>query len=347
MDHIKVIADPPPPSSVLGEWSAKRINKINDNLYELEDLYIENVPGGPVISLSGSHMLGAYNNYYWHFIHEDLAYYEGLKVFIPELKLTLLDVAFLMKNEKEVRPELKDTYPYLSYFINMYPQGVFLSREKNMRFERAYYVPTSGDIFRSNIVFKNHGLTPVSLSEGNDYIDWSSSTWDMRAPYGPVGLSRLTAQLKQRIKVDLDSPKKIFISRRDVNERLKKLVDKPGYEHLVEERLFDDEFLENYFEQRGYHIVALEEHGYEKQMQLFMGATHVAGTVGAGFANLHMCNPGTKLYELHVIPIYGFDYGYYARHSKIDYLPIELRNLEEKRPLDSQEMLEVLDNLEL
>jgi hypothetical protein len=347
MDHIKIIADPPPPSSIVGEWSAKRVTKLNNNLYELEDLYLENVPGAPVIELSGNHMLSAYNNYYWHFIHEDLAYYEGLKIFVPDLKLTLIDVAFLMDNQKEIKSELKGTYPYIPYFLDIYPQDVYLSKEKNMRFEKVYYVPTSGDIFRSNLVFKNHGVTPVSLSDKNDYIEWSNSPWDLRAPYGPIGLYRLTSKLKQRIKIDLDSPKKIFISRRDVNERLKKLINKPGYEHLVEERLFEDGSLEDYFESRGYAVVALEEFEYEKQMQLFMGATHVAGTVGAGFANLHMCNPGTKLFELHVIPIYGFDYGYYSRQSKINYNPIELRNLEDKRPLSHLDMKKVLDTIDL
>jgi hypothetical protein len=69
--------------------------------------------------------------------------------------------------------------------------------------------------------------------------------------------------------------------------------------------------------------------------------------VGAGFANLHMCNPGTKLFELHVIPIYGFDYGYYSRQSKINYNPIELRNLEDKRPLSHLDMKKVLDTIDL
>jgi len=347
MEHIKVIADPPPPNSVLGEWSAKRINKLNDYLYEIEDLYVENVPGDPIVTLSGSHMLGAYNNYYWHFIHEDLAHYEGLKIFVPDLKLTLVDVASLMQDEKELKSEVASTYPYLSYFIELYPQSVYLSRGKNMRFERVYYVPTSGDIFKSNKLFKDHGVTPVSLSEKNDYIEWSNSDWDKRSPYGPLGLYRLTSKLKQHIKISLNTPKKIFISRRDVNQRLKKLVGSPGYEHLVEERLFEDGFLEDYFSNKGYAIVALEEHPYEEQMQLFMGATHVGGTVGAGFSNMHMCSPGTKLFELHVIPIYGFDYGYYARHSKIDYTAVELRDLKNKSTLTESEMIKRLDALEL
>jgi len=82
-------------------------------------------------------------------------------------------------------------------------------------------------------------------------------------------------------------------------------------------------------------------------MQLFMGATHVGGTVGAGFSNMHMCSPGTKLFELHVIPIYGFDYGYYARHSKIDYTAVELRDLKNKSTLTESEMIKRLDALEL
>jgi hypothetical protein len=78
-----------------------------------------------------------------------------------------------------------------------------------------------------------------------------------------------------------------------------------------------------------------------------MGATHVAGTVGAGFSNLHMCKPGTKLYELRTIPIYGFDYEYFSRISGIDYVPVELRDLMAGVALSTQQMKKILDDVEI
>lgn len=346
-EHIKVIADPPPSNEVSGEWVAERVTKIDDYLYEIEGLSVINSPGEPAIELSGSHILGSYNNYYWHFIHEDLAHYEGLKIFIPDLKLTLIDLPSIMVDEKTIRPDQEKVYPYLKFFLDLYPQEIFLTKTSNVKFEKAYFIPTGGDVFKTNITFEPHGFAPMSMVESDEYLSWSNAPWDKRASYGVVGLRRLTEKLKNHIKPSIETTKKIFISRRDVNARLKQYSLQPGYEHLVEERFFDDEFLCGYFEQKGYKIVALEELSYPEQMQLFMGATHIAGTVGAGFANLHMCERGTKLYELHTIPIYGFDYGYYSRVSGIDYKPIDLRDLSAGRALSQEEMKKILDNVEV
>lgn len=347
VDHIKVIADPPPSNEINGEWVAEKIVKIDDYLYELDGLSVINSPGEPVIELSGAHILGSYNNYYWHFIHEDLAHYEGLKIFVPDLQLTLVDLPSIMLDEKTIRPDQEHIYPYLKFFLELYPQKVLLTKESNVRFEKVYFIPTGGDVFKTNITFEPFGLAPMSMVESSEYLSWSNASWDERAPYGVLGLRRLGEKLKNHIKPSVKSAKKIFISRKDVNARLKQYSMQKGYEHLVEERFFEDDFLALYFENKGYKVVALEDLSYPEQMQLFMGATHVAGTVGAGFANLHMCSKGTKLYELHTIPIYGFDYGYYSRISGIEYLPIELRDLSAGLALSPDQMKKVLDNVEV
>jgi len=348
-DHIKVVAgdEVPAPSTVDGSWSAERVTKINDYLYKIEGLSIENTPGQSTINLAGEHFLGAYNYYYWHFIHEDLAYYEGLKLDIPNLKLTLIDLAHLMQDENSLRAENVDTYPYLTHFVRMYPQDLYLTSETNIRIEVAYFTPTSGDVFRSTKLFSSRGLYPLSMQDCPEYLDWSGLPWDLRGPYGGKGIQELSKKLKLSVQVGSDSPKKIFISRKDVNSRLRKYVGSPEYEHLLQERLFDDEFLESYFVEQGYVSVALEDLKYVDQVRLFIGATHVAGTVGAGFSNLHLCSPGTKLIELHVLPHYGFDYEYYSRVSGIDYKFVDLRDLENTRTLSVEDMKKILSDVDL
>jgi hypothetical protein len=347
MKSVKVIADPPAPNEVSGEWVADKITKINDYLYKLEGLCIESTPGQPFIELEGLHILGSYNNYYWHFIHEDLAHYEGLKATIPDLRLTLIDLPLIMKDKNQISSDQKSRYPYLEYFLELYPQEVYLNRNSNIRLETVFFVPTSGDVFKTNITFEEHGFFPKSMVESTEYMQWSNNPWDFRAEYGVTGLKILGENLRAAIEPNSETPEKIFISRRDVNIRLEEYSTKKGYEHLVEERLFKDDELALYFEERGYSVIALEEHSYVKQMQLFMGATHVAGTVGAGFSNLHMCSQGTKFFELHVIPIYGFDYEYYSRVSGVEYLAIELRNLSLRAPLSYKKMIEVLNHVKL
>ena len=345
MEHIKVIPEVDPEIPTVGKyWSAQSIEKIDDHLYKISNLKSEcGITDAPTNQLSGSYYITEYNNFYWHFIHEDLAGYEGIKELVPELKLVLLDSQGFMDGPAKTNPGHKH-FPYLEYFAELYSiSSIPDINNENWVFETVYFT-TSSTEFLSDPDFWGEVL-PMSVWPSPEFDDWDKTIWIDRSPYSVKGLNKLTEKIKSDISVDDSLPKKIFISRKDVNKRLLELVGKPGYEHLVEERLFEAKFIEDYFEARGYLVVALEDYDYKTQMQFFMGATDIAGTVGAGFANLHMSNPGTKLYELHVIPIYGFDYGYYKNFRDIDYIPVELRNLSEAKTLGETEILEVLDGL--
>lgn len=347
MDHIHVVA-PEPPKPEMAPFTAEKIEKIDENLYRFEKLSFINDESKDTVYLPGKHFLGTYNNYYWHFIHEDLSYYEATKLQIPDLSLSLIDFFGVMQDEKAVLPSNQGKYPYIDFFLKLYPQSVYINRQKsNVVFEEAYYVLSGSDLFTDPEFFKAHGELPVFFHEHPGYSDWSPRVWTKRSHYGPVGMDILTKNLKELIKdAPISGTNKIFISRKDVNSRLADLVDVPEYEFLVKERFYRDEFLADYFEKLGYSVVALEDISYEEQLRLFRDATHIAGTVGAGFSKLHMCSPGTKFYELHVIPIYGFDYGYYEEYRDLDYIPIDLRVVEEQRTLTTDEMLEVLSRYE-
>lgn len=345
MEHIKVIPEVDPEIPTVGKfWSSEHIEKIDDHLYKISNLKSEcGITDAPTNSLSGNYYITEYNNFYWHFIHEDLAGYEGIKQHVPDLKLVLLDSQGFMAGPRKTNSGHKH-FPYLEYFAELYEISSIPNIEhENWVFETVYFT-TSSTEFLSDPSFWGDML-PMSVWPSTQFDDWDKSVWTNRSPYSIEGLNKLTEKIKKDVSLDKSLPKKIFISRKDVNKRLLELVGKPGYEHLVEERLFEAEFIENYFSAKGYQVVALEDYDYKTQMQMFINATDVAGTVGAGFANLHMSSPGTKLYELHVIPIYGFDYGYYKDYRNIDYIPVELRNLSEARTLSEDEILEVLDGL--
>ena len=345
MDANKVVPDVPLPSRAAESWTFEESTKIDEYLFCLKNVKLFNDDKKEVNKKYGKYYLAEYNPLYWHFLHEDLAGYEGLRKVYPDLKLGLIDSQQVMVDATTVNEGWKHL-PYIEYFAKLYAiEEQFLSTE-NYEFEEVYYTPSSGLLF-SEAEFWGDNEMPVSVWRHEGYQEWDASTWDRRSLYALSGMNALTQKLYENISVDYSLPKKIFISRRDVNARLKEHVGKPEYEHLVEERLYEGDFLEEYFAERGYEIIALEEYSYEKQMQFFMTASHVAGTVGAGFSNLHMSQPSTKLIELHVLPTYGFDYGYYKNFRAIDYCPVELRNLQENRTLNQEEMLEVLNGISI
>lgn len=342
MDSIEVIAEVPLPDRPAKRWEVGSIEKIDKYLYKLSNVKLINNDKDEPVKLKGKHFLAEYNPLYWHFLHEDLAGYEGIKQVYSDLQLVLFDSQHIMVDATTLAEHRKH-YPYIEYFAKLYGIKELFDLSKNWEFEEVYYTPTSSQVLIEDYIWGEE--KPISIWGNEEYRFWDKAPWTARSPYALKGLNAITEKLYRKIEPDPSLPKKIFVSRRDVNARLEELKGEEGYEHLVEERLFDGEFLENYFEEKGYKIIALEEHPYEKQMQFFMNASHIAGTVGAGFSNLHMSPPMTTVFELHVIPIYGFDYRYFSRYRNIKHEIIDLRKLNEKRTLSKEEMLEVLDAL--
>lgn len=329
----------------LGSWSSDSIEKIDKYLYKITNLTFTSSPDLPITDVFGNLYLTDYNFYYWHFIHEDLAGYEGVKEKIKDLQLILLDIHDFMEEPFALRSESKH-FPYLEFFSKFYEQkDLYRMTGKNYRFESVYYTPTTSSfLYDANFWGE---LPPPSVWTSQNYRSWERTHWVDNNPYLTNGLNTLTGRLKEAIPVDPETPKKIFISRKDVNSRLRAVKDAPEYAFLVEERLYDSDFLDDYFANKGYQVVALEDLSYEYQMQLFMGATHVAGTAGAGFSNIHMCNQNTKFYEIKVIPIYDFTYEYYAKYRDVIYTPIELRDPNTRETLSEPAMRAILESVDL
>jgi hypothetical protein len=340
MEHIHLVPEVPRPDVPAEKWNADSKEKIDEYLYLLKGLYLINNSTDSFKIKSGKYYIAEYNPLYWHFLHEDLAGYEGLKKKYPDLKLVLVDSQHVMKDSKTLNDRWKHL-PYIEYFCSLYDVKDYYSPSENYWFEEVYYTPNSGMVLADADFWGED--RPLCIWPNDRYAEWDSLVWTERSPYCVSGMNIITKKLYDLIPVDYSLPKKIFISRRDVNARLKGYIGKPEYDHLVEERLYESDFLEKYFQDKGYEVIALEEHSYEKQMQFFMMASHVAGTVGAGFSNLHMSQIGTKLIELHVLPIYGFDYGYFKDYRGVDYVPVDLRNLSERRTFTEKEMIEALD----
>jgi hypothetical protein len=306
-------------------WSAGSIEKVTDQLYKITDLKWS-VPSNDYVRVEGSSYLATYNLHYWHFIHEDLANFEGLKQQIPDLTLRLFDIhGAVNPDTKELHQEVVDKASYLPFFLEMYPQDVTLTRDQGVIFETVYVGMTTCDIYAEGELFSEHGLYPAFIPGNPGFPEWSSSEWPHEVDYALTGIRTLAEKVRSFGHADDTAAKKIFITRKDVNARLKQLIGDPDHEHLVRTRYYQDEFLWDFFESRGYEIVCLEDMTYEEEITLFMSASHVAGPTGAGLVNLYLSNPGTKLIELMLIPDFDWTYIHFQNAFDIDYEKVDLR----------------------
>lgn len=87
---------------------------------------------------------------------------------------------------------------------------------------------------------------------------------------------------KMQIKPPKNSPKKIFISRKDAS-----------YRYLKEE-----DVLFEHMKKRGFVRKTLTTMSFKEQAQTFAGAEYIVAPHGAGLACMLFCEPGTRLLEL-------------------------------------------------
>lgn len=319
-------------------WSADSIEKISDQLYKITNLKWSASPADP-IRVEGSSYLATYNLHYWHFIHEDLANFEGLKQQIPELTLRLFDIhGAINPDTMELHEEVVDKASYLPFFLEMYPQDLVLTRDVNVIFDVVYVGMTTCDLYADGDLFAAHHMHPAFIPGNQGFPEWSSSEWPHGAGYALHGLRSLSKKVRDSVSSEQVDNRKFFITRKDVNARLKQLIGDPDNEHLVKTRYYEDEFLWDLFKSRGYEIVCLEELSYKDEVRLFMSASHVAGPTGAGLVNLYLSNPGTKLIELMLIPDFDWTYIHFQKSLGMDYVKIDLR------PYSDSEKVKILSN---
>lgn len=312
-------------------WSSDSIEKVSDQLYKITNLKWSS-PSTEIVHVKGSSYLATYNLHYWHFIHEDLANFEGLKQQIPELNLRLFDThGAINPDTMMLHQEVVDKASYLPFFLEMYPQGQTLTRDQSIIFDAVYVGMTTCDIYSDGEIFSEHGVYPGFIPENPGFLEWSSSEWPHGVDYALSGIRELAKKVRGSAAATISSGKKIFITRKDVNARLRKLVGDPDNEHLVRTRYYEDEFLWDFFKSRGYEIVCLEELTYEDEIILFMSASHVAGPTGAGLVNVYLSNPGTKLIEIMLIPDFDWTYIHFQSALGIDYEKIDLRSYSDSK----------------
>lgn len=189
----------------------------------------------------------------------------------------------------EVLPKI---YPLLEYIVN---KNIKIALPETTQIVDATLnfagVPQS-QIFRlpnnPTALTKVLYLSPISRHIGHPgYI----------SPWCVDVLNRLTARIPPA------SQEKLFISRKDATGR----------------QLLNEDQVYSLLEPLGYSYVRAGELSFEKQVELFKGASHIVGVFGAGLTNIVFCQAGTKV--LMICPNHFLDHFYWnlASLRKLNY----------------------------
>ena len=89
----------------------------------------------------------------------------------------------------------------------------------------------------------------------------------------------------------------------------------------------DNDMIENYYVEQGYHSVNFEGMAYLDQLNHIRNATHVAGLIGSGFTSLYVAKPGCQVIEILVNKKYQFTYNFLAQLVPFKLTQIDLRML--------------------
>jgi hypothetical protein len=331
-------------------------------LLRVNNLKIKN-EGSESIYVDDKVFLFQFDFYFFHQIHEIVGQFEVLKRLVPDLKIVfvqqnvqtpsqhgnedfftaLSDIGY--GNIDEITKGA-DTHKYFSGLVGLYKDQALNENVYNLKvgqyfFKEAYLFFDAGiPLFKD--LFKTHNHSPYWEAEDymKVYLDKTHSyySWHLE------GMAGYRDLINKNINFDDSLPKKIYLSRKDIKARYKKLlstvVDEPSLK-FFKSRTFDEgDFLEPYFEEKGYTCLTFQGMPLIKQLTYIKNATHIAGVIGSGFTNLIACRSGANIYEIHVNSDYGMDYSYLCNLSESTFHRVLLQECNE----DHKEMKKRLDD---
>lgn len=126
---------------------------------------------------------------------------------------------------------------------------------------------------------------------------------------------------------DLSYPKKVYVSRRSVSKYLSKNNMKSHISRYNEDHVEDA--LEDFFVQRGYHVINFSGMPIQEQIMYMYNATHVSGLMGANTWNSIFCNNGVKHYCLQTHMWFNHEYNKdIEKVIDVDYKLIKIHNID-------------------
>lgn len=217
---------------------------------------------------------------------------------------------------------LYDTLPYLHHYFELRAKDLSCvlllpAAHTWLQFQRECFRLLG--IQETDIAYAEEGVTyetlyiPSSLTHGTTPIVLSSASNMPPSPEAYNIWNRLSKNSPPTA-----SPKKIYISRRT---HLLADTTNVGTNYTTRRRCLNEDALVELLKQHGYVEVFCESMSMSEKISMFRSATHVAGFIGGGMANLLFSPPTTK--TLCIITPYFLDintrFKYSMDHTDIHY----------------------------
>lgn len=267
------------------------------------------------INYPGNYFIFSLDSFlYFHTLHEGIGQYEILKNIIEDLKIVAICADINLINQKNVLSVYLDLLK--PYNID-YDDIIFLEKE-NPIFENIFYYTT-----RINPL-----LEKLKIPQGKEIYQPTDFYME--------GFKALRGLYDSSLVGDSHHPKKIFITRMNQNNRVRKIYkmiydfDITGSQlppeleqerqnmggqryllQLLNERYItkeEEEKLEQFFIDKGYTVIDPETMSFYDQINYYYNATHIATIRGSGLLNTLFCQPETNVFILDTCQPYEFEY---------------------------------------
>ena len=141
---------------------------------------------------------------------------------------------------------------------------------------------------------------------------------------------------------DSSYPKKVYVSRRSVSNYLDKHDMKNHISRYNEEHV--ENALEDFFVQKGYHVINFSGMPIKEQIMYMYNATHVSGLMGANTWNSIFCDNGVKHYCLQTHMWFNHEYNKdIERVIDFHYQLVKIYNVESYESVIKQLSDEIID----
>jgi hypothetical protein len=335
-------------------WKAESVEVIDTSesfgkIFKLSNVSYTDKSHKETIHVPGKTFIGLADAYIWHFLYDSIAQLCYLKTKINDLNAFFISPAAMINGTKN---EFLEQNKYMSFHIKsdtirkIQPHKyfedlfeIFVTQENmynlescNFTFEEVYFV-------YDNVRYFNRIQDLLSTGRhwfGVPYAYWINSSWESRAHitraifpetwWRSIGILEMRNIFLKKLKdVNIETPKKIFLSRKDANERYKEKGLGPSFDRYCSDEI--NEVIEEFFISKGYHSIILEGMGYLEQLNYFKNATHIAGVIGSSFCQTLVCNPSAIVSQIMVNKRYDFTYQFISEMAGYYLNDIDLRSV--------------------
>jgi hypothetical protein len=335
-------------------WKAESVEVIDveesfGKIFKLSNVSYTNREHKQTIHIPGKTYIGLADFYIWHFLYDSVAQFCYLKTKIKDLNPFFISPAVMKNGTKE---EFLDQLRYISfhvesdtvretqphkYFEDLFE--IFITQDNmynlesyNFTFEEVYFVYDNVRYFNKIPQLVNTGRQWF----GVPYAYWINNSWESRAHltrgifpetwWRSLGILEMRNIFLKKLKENTtETPKKIFLSRKDANGRYKERGLSPTFDRHCSDEV--DETIEDFFVSKGYYPIVLEGMGYLEQLNYFKNATHIAGIVGSAFCQTLVCNPSAVVSQIMVNKRYDFTYQFISEMVGYHLNDIDLRTV--------------------